>query len=172
MSKYAATCSSTIHFQCVGNFLVGTCNTKSLKVTQKHTHTNRPKQWWWLIIWVAWHLYFKGTRMLNFCKSKVMIPAPLEDRLQMQGGEDLKSDHYHYHQTPLCQFIKTISAFLFRKYKIYQTTLCYHRHTGLYKSHLRTQFYDETQVSPYVCFHFQENMTIQTDKCSIYSCSI
>jgi len=46
--------------------------------------------------------------MLNFCKSEVMIPAPLEYMLQMQGGEDLKSDHHHYHQTPLCQFIKTM----------------------------------------------------------------
>lgn len=119
--RYVQVCSDMqfYHtFQCVLNFLVGTCNTMSLQGTQKHTYKNRPKQWWWLVTWVAWNLYFKGTRMLNFCKSEVMIPAPLEYRLQMQGGEDLKSEHHHYHQTPLCQFIKTISAFLFRKYKI------------------------------------------------------
>jgi hypothetical protein len=43
----------------------------------------------------------------------------------MQGDEDLKSDHHHYHQTPLCQFIMMISDFLFRKYKNYQIALCF-----------------------------------------------
>lgn len=80
------------------------------------------------------------------------VPVSLACRLQMQAGEDLKSEHHH--QTSLChQLVKTfwfkcgIFLWQFLKYKItacFTVLIIQTRMVQKKKTHFITQFWDKT----------------------------